>query len=146
MFKVQLIFCLLLTGSISLLAQPSAPQEMIDEFFEIYESGKPVEAINALYSSSGKWSEMIRADIENVRNRFKDLEQIVGEYYGKEKLVEEDLGSCLKMVIYLVRYDRQPIRFSFQYYKPNDVWQLYGFSYDDNLMEDFKQMVRGKLE
>ena len=34
---------------------------------------------------------------------------------------------------FLIKYDRQPIRYLFIYYKPKNKWQLQNFQYDDNL-------------
>jgi hypothetical protein len=39
----------------------------------------------------------------------------------------------------MVRYDRQPVRFSILFYKPNNQWGLQNFSYDDNLDEELKE-------
>lgn len=39
----------------------------------------------------------------------------------------------------LVKYDRQPLRFSFTFYKAKDVWQLYNFEYIDRLIEELDE-------
>ncbi|MCB0630282.1 MAG: hypothetical protein KDD15_11135, partial [Lewinella sp.] len=71
MLKSLLSTTLFLLTGITLVGQSPTPQQMIDEFFSIYESGKPVEAIEYLYSSnSQEWLDMIQADIDNVKNRF----------------------------------------------------------------------------
>lgn len=130
----------------SLTAQNEEPNELIRQFFDVYDQGKPDEAIELLYSTnSEEWLAQIRESIDNVKAKFKDLPQIVGKYYGYEKLNEEQLGSCFRTIIYLVKYDRQPIRFTFQYYKPTDNWRLYGFSYDDDLLDDHEELIKKKL-
>jgi hypothetical protein len=132
-YTLFLFFCLL--GIAPLAAQSSNTDELIEDFFELYEQDKPGEAIDLLYSTnSEEWLRQIQESIDQVKANFKDLPKIVGSYYGYEKLQEDDLGSCFKTIIYLVKYDRQPIRFTFQYYKPQTEWRLYGFSYDDDLL------------
>ncbi|PHN07853.1 hypothetical protein [Flavilitoribacter nigricans] len=138
-------------GLLFLIASPRAmsqktPDELIRDFFALYEENKPAEAIDLLYSTnSEEWLEQIQDNINQVKSKFQDLQQIVGTYYGHEKLNDADLGSCFKTIIYLVKYDRQPIRFIFQYYKPQKDWRLYGFSYDDNILDDHEELLKQKL-
>lgn len=139
-----LLFCLLGPGP--LWAQNPDTDQLIKSFFDVYEMNKPGEAIDLLYSTnSEEWLQQIQESINNVKEKFQDLPAIVGAYHGHEKLNEETLGSCFKTIIYLVKYDRQPIRFTFQYYKPQDKWRLYGFSYDDDLLDDHEQLIKQKL-
>lgn len=139
-----LLFCLL--GPSALWGQNPDTDQLIKSFFDVYEKNRPGEAIDLLYSTnSEEWLQQIQESIDNVKAKFQGLPAIVGAYHGYEKLNEETLGSCFKTIIYLVKYDRQPIRFTFQYYKPQDQWRLYGFSYDDDLLDDHEQLIKQKL-
>lgn len=126
--------------------QNLTPDELIRAFFTTYETGRAGAAIDQLYASNTpEWLAQIQGSIDEVRTKFEGLNEIVGKYYGKEKLLEESLGECFRTIIYLVRYDRQPIRFTFQYYRPGDRWRLYGFSYDDDLPAEQEERLRQRL-
>ncbi len=61
---------------------------------------------------------------------------ILGEYYGSEQLSEKTAGEHLKMVAFMVRYDREPLKVYFLY-KP--TWRLNNFSYDEDLDKDLDE-------
>ena len=43
---------------------------------------------------------------------------------------------------YLVKYDRQPIRFTFQFYKPNKEWRIHSFKYDGNIDDEIEEAAK----
>jgi hypothetical protein len=43
---------------------------------------------------------------------------------------------------YLVKYDRQPLRFIFKFYKPNDKWVLYSYALDDSLDDEIQEAAK----
>ena len=88
--RLPFLFLVLIAGNP--VVQGQTPQTLIDQFFTLYESGKPAEAIDFLYSTnSPEMLQQIRGDIEKIKIQFSDLNGIVGDYYGKERLVEEKL-------------------------------------------------------
>lgn len=38
----------------------------------------------------------------------------------------------------MIKYARQPIRFTFILYKPKEEWMLFNFKYDDKLDEEME--------
>jgi hypothetical protein len=48
------------------------------------------------------------------------------------------------VVEYFVPFERQPIRSTFEFYKPGDSWIIYGSSYSDDLDDWVKE--RAKLK
>jgi len=71
--------------------------------------------------------------IDNIKTQLTSFLGLVGEYYGYELITEKSVGKSFKLVSYMVKYDRQPMRFTFVFYKPKDKWQVQNFQYDDNL-------------
>ncbi len=43
---------------------------------------------------------------------------------------------------YLVKYDRQPLRFIFKFYKLNDKWVLYSYALDDSLDDEIQEAAK----
>ncbi|WP_209405780.1 hypothetical protein [Pseudozobellia sp. WGM2] len=43
---------------------------------------------------------------------------------------------------YLVKFDRQPIRFTFQFYKPYNQWRTHRFKYDGNVDEEIEESAK----
>src|SRR6187549_144776 len=115
MKKILLFGFLLL--SLNCFAQ-QAPQQIIDDFFVTYkkDSGK---AIKELYKTN-IWTERIKDDVENVANKLNGFTlDYVGKYYGYELITTKKFSESFELYSYLVKYDRQPIRFTFKFYKPN---------------------------
>ncbi|CAL2102228.1 protein of unknown function [Tenacibaculum sp. 190130A14a] len=77
--------------------------------------------------------------IENVKSQLTNFLGLVGDYYGHEKITDKSIGKSYKLVSYMVKYDRQPIRFTFVFYKPKDKWQVQNFRFDDNLDDELRE-------
>ncbi|QBA63128.1 hypothetical protein [Muriicola soli] len=130
---------LLLLGHLRANAQ-NEHQIITDEFFRRYETD-PLEAMDFAFTTN-KWLNRNRIAIEQLKNNFKELRPQLGEYFGFEKLKESQITDRLRLATFMVRYDRQPLRFTFILYKPNDFWRVHNLKYDDSLVEDLENMLR----
>ena len=138
MRKILLIVLIATSGN--LLAQNS-PEDLINDFFTTYEkdAGK---AIRNLYKTN-VWTERIKDDIENVVNTVNGFtKDYMGEYYGYELITTKKFSESFELYSYLVKYDRQPIRFIFKFYKPNDKWVLYAYALDDGIDDEIEQAAK----
>ncbi len=138
MRKILLIVLIAISGN--LLAQ-NLPEDLINDFFTTYEkdAGK---AIRNLYKTN-VWTERIKDDIENVVNTVNGFtKDYMGEYYGYELITTKKFSESFELYSYLVKYDRQPVRFIFKFYKPNDKWVLYAYSLDDNIDDEIEQAAK----
>ena len=115
-------------------------KEITDKFFTIY-SKDPAKAVDYGFSTN-KWLDRKQDDVTNLKNKLKNLIDLCGDYYGYELLSEKTAGQNIKMVTFIIRYDREPIRFTFLFYKPNDKWQLNNFSYDENIDGDLEEATK----
>ena len=126
--------------SMNCLAQ-QAPQQMIDTFFAAYkkDAGK---AVKLLYETN-PWTERIKDDIENIANKVNGFTlDYVGKYYGAELITSKKFSESFELYSYLVKYDRQPLRFTFKFYKPNDKWVLYAFQFDDEFSTEMEEAAK----
>lgn len=136
----KLLIVLLISTSGTLFAQ-SSPQDLLDNFFTTYEkdAGK---AVKELYATN-KWTERKQDDIEKVISTVNGFtESYMGKYYGYEIITNKKFAESFELYSYMVKYDRQPIRFIFKFYKPNDKWVLYSYSLDDSLDTEIQEAAK----
>lgn len=136
LFFASLLFFLGLTNTFC----QSSTKEITDKFFSIY-AKDPSKAIEYGFSTN-KWMDRKLDAVTDLKNKLKNLIDLCGEYYGYEMLSETTAGENIKMVTFIVKYDREPIRFSFFFYKPKDKWQLNNFSYDEGIDEDLEEAAK----
>ena len=110
--------------------------EISAEFFNKYAYNTEI-ALDYIFETN-PWLKENLEGMNNVKSQIKEYETLIGNYVGYEKISEEILGESLAYVVYMVKYERQPIRFMFQYYKSKDSWMLYHIKYDEGMIEEFK--------
>ena len=139
---IKLAFIVLLFQG-NLFSQ-NTPTKIIDEFFERYEKEGITIALDSLYATN-KWVTNSPGLVIQLKSKIKMAlgnEDFIGEMHGYEPISVKTLGSSFKLYSYLVKYDRQPIRFTFKFYKPQDDWILYTFKYDFNIPEEIEEAAK----
>jgi hypothetical protein len=115
-------------------AQEQMPTNISKKFFEVY-AAKPMDAIDYIFSGM-TLNKQVKDDITAIKKNLKVTIDQGGAYNGYELITEKSIGSTLKLMSYMAKYDRQPVRFIFIYYKPKDVWKIYTFQFNTNLDEE----------
>ena len=128
--------------SANLVFSQDSEQVIIDEFFEIFAKNSE-KAINFIYNTND-WIDADGDAVTKLKIQLKQYEELIGEYYGEEFLYKGNLGESFTTYVYLVKYERQPVRFTFEFYRPKDVWMVYSFKFDDNFDEDFEDIIKYK--
>lgn len=127
----------LLLCSLNIFAH-SNPEELIEKFFKDY-SRNPAKAVENIYATN-PWVSRVRDGVESVKNEVnKYTEDYVGKYYGYEFICSKQLAGCFTLYSYLVKYERQPMRYIFKFYKPDEKWLLYSFKIDSELDEEMEK-------
>lgn len=143
--KKALIFVLICSSLITVVkAQNNYEEVLTKEFFKTFESS-PVKAYSDLFKNNKFIKE---ADIETIKIKFQQTLSDVGKYYGYEELTTKYAGSCLMLKTFIVKFERQPLRFKFLIYKPDNTWSLNNFSYDasiDDELEEASKAYRFKV-
>ncbi len=138
--KVILFFMFFLPASI--LAAQNSPEQIIEKFFHDLTVEKPDKVLDNLYTNM-PWVGNIKADIDKLKTNFTNLQTYFGKYCGNTLIAKKDIGNGSFIIYsYLIKYERQPVRFTFKFYKPKDTCLLYSFSYDVNLDEELEQSVK----
>ncbi len=136
----KLLFIALIGISVNMDAQKT-PQNLIDDFFSTYEND-PGMAIRNIYKTN-VWMIRIQDDIDQVVNTVNGFTiDYMGEYYGYELITTKKFSESFELYSYLVKYDRQPIRYIFKFYKPKDSWVLYAFKLDDSIDDEIEQAAK----
>ena len=136
----KLILIAFILISLTSVAQ-TTPQILIDNFFETYkiDAGK---AVKELYETN-KWTERVKDDIEKIISTVNGFnENYMGKYYGKELITTKKFAESFELYSYMIKYDRQPLRFIFKFYKSNNKWVLYSFALDDSLDTEIQEAAK----
>ncbi|REG86027.1 hypothetical protein [Winogradskyella sediminis] len=137
--KIKLFTLLIVTVlSTNILKAQTTTEEITTEFFKTYEKS-PQKAVDYVFETNKWMIDRNKDRIENVKTQLTSFLGLVGDYYGYEKVTEKSVGESYKLVSYMIKYDRQPVRFTFVFYKPKDKWQVQNFQYDDNLDDELEE-------
>lgn len=132
---------ILILFSIQIYSQEQ-PQEIIEKFFKTYESTGPSNAIDEIYETN-PWRNKIQDAIDNIKTQLESFDvDLVGKYYGYEKLATKKLGDSFELDSYFIKFDRQFLRLTFEFYKPNKEWRLYSFKFDDSFDQEIEEAAR----
>ena len=124
----KILLLIVVLSNMSMRGQQS-PQTIAEDFFIKYEKSTS-EAINYIFSTNHYFSKQQTTDfIKKVNDGLRAL----GDYCGNELIQKENIGSSFILFNYLVKYERQPVKFSFIFYKPKDTWLLYNFNFNAEL-------------
>lgn len=139
MLNIKTFFLILIVPIfINNVKAQNSTEEITEKFFKTYEKS-PQKAVEDIFETNKWMMERNKDGIENIKTQLESFLGLVGDYYGYEKITEKSVGKSLKLVSYIIKYDRQPMRFTFVFYKPKDKWQVQNFQYDDNLDDELEE-------
>lgn len=117
------------------------PQKIIDHFFSLYKEKNPDAALDFLFGTN-KWMNDSKDQIGNVKSKLNGTIKQLGTYNGYNLICKKTIGGNLSLYTFIVRYDRQPLRFSLLFYNPSSQWRLQNFSYDDDMDEELREAAK----
>lgn len=138
--KTRFIILLLAILTTNAFSQ-KAPERIITKFFKTYTKNKPDKAINKLCAYS-PWLDSKDDELIQLKSQLRDMKKTIGKCNGYSLLTKKTLGDCYELYSYIVKFDNQPIRFTFKFYKPKNKWLAYSFAYDNNLDDDLEKASR----
>lgn len=113
----------------------SGYEPTMDAFFQKLQQGKPEQAVTHFLQQNGKSTDKDDKR-QTLATQFADVVKTLGAYHGHELLAEKIVAGHIAQVTYLGLYGRQPIRLSFQLYKPKDAWRGQSFRFDARVLEE----------
>lgn len=115
--------------------QGKRPEEMVRIFFDIYNNRGGPASIDYIYSNNPLIFE--KKDLMgNMKEKLSHLAEMVGKSHGEVLIQDRSFKKTIRVITYLVKHERQPIRFTFIFYRSSDRWITYQFGFDDALTED----------
>jgi hypothetical protein len=115
-----------------------------DKFFGYLAQGKANEAIDYLYGTN-QWVARNSDQVTNLKGELSKLNGLVGKYLFHELIVEQKVGNRYAHLIYLVGYERQPLRFEIKVYKASNEWRFLGVSFDAKITDDIEKLANEKV-
>lgn len=112
------------------------PINLIKTFFQVYQNEDSNAALDNIFRTNQYLLQQSNGDIENIKKELNAIIKITGNYCGYEIISHRSIGNSLIHYSCIVKYSKQPLRFSFMFYKANNLWALYNFKYDTNLADE----------
>jgi hypothetical protein len=145
--KKLIRYALVLFGAVTLSSQlafaQTGPDDIVKKFFTEFSKDGIEKALDNLYATS-TWITKAGSSTQTLKLKMQEQlsKDAMGEYNSYELIARKDLGESYMIASYMVKYDRQPIRFTFQFYKPKDKWTMYSFEYDGNLSGEMEESIK----
>jgi hypothetical protein len=118
------------------------PKYLVDNFFEIYKTKGVTDALDNIFQTNEYMIKQSKSDIETLKESLYSLINVIGNYYGYEIISEYSMGKSIIHYCCIVKYDTQPVRFNFIFYKSSDTWVLYNFNYDNSIVNELDEMAK----
>lgn len=118
------------------------PRCLVDNFFEIYETKGANDALDNIFQTNEYMIKQSQSDIETLKESLFSHLNSVGNYHGYEIISEYQIGKSIMHYCCLVKYDIQPVRFNFVFYKSSDSWVLQNFNFDNNFITELNEMAK----
>lgn len=118
------------------------PEQVIEKFFFAYKNNKPTSAVNYIFSTNPWIKERSKDQVESLKVQLQNTVSLIGDYYGYEPITSRQVGESLVLYSYLIKYERQPLRFTFIFYKPSEEWMIQNFKFDSDIDEELEEAAR----
>lgn len=132
MRRIKFILLFLISGYAICYAQE--PKVYIDSFFDTMKNESIDVALDNI-SKTNKFFAESKEQIDGIKEKFGGISHIIGKYQGAELFFSDKIGSSLVLYSYLVKFERQPLCFTFIFYKPDKTWGLHNFQFDTNIVD-----------
>jgi hypothetical protein len=140
--KTKLILVAIVAScSLSFAQTKDDGQELINRFFELYKNEGYESALKYTLSTN-KWIHAKGDEMDNLIVQLEKEVKVMGEYLGYEAIKSKRVGKRFRIVNYLVYYQRDPVRFTFELYKNNLGWEISNFVFDFKFDEEVEESMK----
>ncbi len=143
--KIRILFCVFaltcLSAKYNLTSAQEKPEDITDHFFQLFQEQGSDAAVDYFFSTN-KWLTNDKTSQENIKIQLKKGIAMLGQYYGYELIEKIVYTENYIMFNYMLKYDRQPIKFTFILYRPNKTWQIQNLKLDEKLEDDIELKLK----
>jgi len=107
-------------------------ENIVDQFFTLYSKEAPEKAVDFLFTTN-PYMDINSEQAKKIKVQLGTVTALIGDFFGYELMRKEQLAPSLVSLTYLVKHKRQPLYYTFVFYKPNDKWQILNVRFDDKL-------------
>jgi len=107
-------------------------EQMVDQFFSIYAKDAPEKALDFIFTTN-PYMDINSEQVKKIKVQLGTVTGLIGDFYGYELMQKEEFAPSLVSLVYLVKHKRQPLYYTFVFYKPNEKWQILNIRFDDKL-------------
>jgi hypothetical protein len=115
--------------------------KLSEQFFIKYATN-PDSAIDLCFTNNN-W--VAHDSLTSLKSQLRSLIKQLGTYYSYEYITFKKITDSYILIRFLVKYERQPLRFDFIYYKPNKEWHLQHFQFDFDFNSELEEAGQAKL-
>jgi hypothetical protein len=116
-------------------AEPAPPEIAVPiaKFFNTLKAGDYANAYETFLAGTplGEQKEKMSVFISKTQEAFG----IYGQLYDYELYDNQSIGSNVRVLTYLTRHQRQPLRWRFIFYRAQSTWTVTNMGFDDVLLD-----------
>ena len=123
-------------------------QDIVDDFFNLVKDQQFTQAAEGLFTSilvSKSPDISNKSYFDDVKAKLVNLPEVYGKYCNHSRMFERMVAKRFIFIDYIVLFEKQPVEFSFQFYKPKEKWMLYGFTLDTDIVNKMDTKIKEKL-
>ena len=114
----------------------NTPEKISEHFFMLFATDTD-NAVDFLFSTNKWFNTATMPQLADIKGKIKKL-YYLGNLKGFELASKKVLSPSLVLITYIVKYDRQPIKIEFYYYRPGTQWQIQTFRFEEDLKTDLQ--------
>jgi hypothetical protein len=120
------------------------PPDLIKKFFDTYQKDSD-KAIDDIYTTN-PWTSEISEAIADMKKTVRSYPETMGKFYGTDLITLQKCTERFHLYVYMARYDRQPMRVIFEFYKPDEKWIIYSLNFDSGIDEDLEEAAKQAIQ
>lgn len=106
------------------------PIKSASDFFKMVKAGKVAEAYDQIFKGSQIPTQKPQA-VEMLKTQTASGLPMYGKILGFEKMREEEIGTSIIRLVYILKSELHPTVWEFYFYKPKETWFLTNVIFND---------------